>query len=783
MSNRTATVLLLLFLTPFQLLCQTQQKWQAQWIHVPHQPEKEFGVYLFRKSIDLAIAPSSFIIHVSADNRYKLYVNTTLVSLGPTRGDLFHWNYETVDISKYLKPGKNIIAALVWNEGELKPLAQISDQTAFVLQGNSTQETILNTNASWKCQRDSAFQQLRVEGIYGYYAAGPGEFMTMKYHPKDWNKIEFNDAAWGNAATLFSGLPKGVFDWASGWMLVPSPLPPMELQYERLVSLRKAEGAKVPPNFPASKISVEIPANKTVSLLLDQSHLTNAYFTLMMSKGSDAEITVKYAEALYDTANNKGNRNTVEGKRFVGYKDKIISDGTTHQEFTSRWWRTYRYVEINVVTKNEALVIDDVYGTFTGYPFQNKSTFQANDKSLNPILDIGWRTARLCAVETYMDCPYYEQLQYVGDTRIQALVSLYNSGDDKLMRNAISQMDNSRLAEGITLSRYPTSMHQEIPPFSLWWIGMLRDYWWYRNDVAFVKDKLQGMRGVLSFFKKYQQADGSLQNPPYWNFSDWCQGKGWYGGVAPKGVNGNSSILDLQLLWAYQIAAELETNIGMKEYADQYSASAEQLKNTIQKTYWNQEKNIYADTPEKDAFSQHANALAILTGVVPADVMDKLAVKLLKDTSMVQASIYFKYYVHLALVKAGLGNDYISWLGKWRENIDLGLTTWAEMSNVSKSRSDCHAWGASPNIEFYRTVLGIDSDAPGFQEIKIEPHLGKMKMAKGEIPHPNGVIQVSYSFQKKKWNIEINLPTNTKGKFIWQGKTNALASGKNVFVL
>jgi len=44
-------------------------------------------------------------------------------------------------------------------------------------------------------------------------------------------------------------------------------------------------------------------------------------------------------------------------------------------------------------------------------------------------------------METYMDCPYYEQLQYVGDTRIQAMVSLYNTGDDRLMRNAITQLD------------------------------------------------------------------------------------------------------------------------------------------------------------------------------------------------------------------------------------------------------------------------------------------------------------------------------------------------------
>jgi len=41
-------------------------------------------------------------VHLSADNRYKLYVNSVLVSCGPARGDLYYWNYETVDLAPYL---------------------------------------------------------------------------------------------------------------------------------------------------------------------------------------------------------------------------------------------------------------------------------------------------------------------------------------------------------------------------------------------------------------------------------------------------------------------------------------------------------------------------------------------------------------------------------------------------------------------------------------------------------------------------------------------------------
>ncbi len=340
-----------------------------------------------------------------------------------------------------------------------------------------------------------------------------------------------------------------------------------------------------------------------------------------------------------------------------------------------------------------------------------------------------------------MDCPYYEQLQYIGDTRIQGMVSYYNSGDDRLMRNAINLMDQSRLGEGITLSRHPSFSPQIISTFSLWYIGVLHDYWMYRPDSTFIKSKLQGERAVLDFFSRYQQPNGSLKNVPYWTFVDWSAG--WGGGSPPLGSAGGSAILDLQLLTAYQQAAQMEARLGMPALAKQYSAKAAQLKQTIQQKYWDAAKGLYADNEDKKTFSQHANSLAILAGVASPAVAPGIARKMLADASLTQCTIYFKYYLHLALTRAGLGNDYVKWLDKWREDIKLGLTTWAEMSDVAGSRSDCHAWGASPNIEFYRTILGIDSYAPGFAKVKIEPHLGDLKNARGQIPHPNGKVAVS----------------------------------------
>lgn len=63
-----------------------QGTWNAQWITCPSVPLRAYGVYHFRKTMDLPEKPEHFIIHVSADNRYLLYVNGIAVGRGPARG-------------------------------------------------------------------------------------------------------------------------------------------------------------------------------------------------------------------------------------------------------------------------------------------------------------------------------------------------------------------------------------------------------------------------------------------------------------------------------------------------------------------------------------------------------------------------------------------------------------------------------------------------------------------------------------------------------------------------
>lgn len=776
---KTSFLLLCLIFTFAAGFTQPVHNWSANWIAMPGQTGTEYGIYYFRKNITLDVTPSTFKVYVSADNRYKLYVNEQLVSSGPARGDMYSWYYEIVDLAPYLKKGKNTIAALVFNEGEFRPVAQISFRTSFMLQGAGDAEDVVNTNKSWKCLQETAYKPFP-----GWFpiAASKGEIVDMNKLTGGWKTTDLDDNKWTTAEELFSAQPKGQGD-GFGWMLIPSPLPQMELTDQRISTLRTATGIKVPTGFPKKRVPLTIPPNTVIKLLLDQDTLTNAYLNLVFSGGKDAGIAVGYAETLYEKSTGgrrkKGNRNEVDGKDFRGRGDSIISNGQAAQAFTTLYWRTYRYIQLSIRTGDSPLTIDDLYGTFTGYPFKLRSTLNTNNNELKQIMDIGWRTARLCAIETYFDCPYYEQLQYIGDTRIQALISYYNAGNDTLARNAINQIDGSRLPEGVTQSRWPSNGNQVIPGFSLWYIGMLHDYWMYRNDEAFVKGKLPGERAILGFFEQYQQADGSLKNIPFWTFADWVDGHGWNGGNPPKGADGNSSVMDLQLLYAYQWAAEMEDKTGMPAYAVLYRQKAAQLTETIRKKYWSGEKQLFAETTDKNSFSQHANSLAILTGVASEKDRAAIAAKILKDSTLAQCSIYFKYYMHLALTKAGLGDQYLSWLDVWRDDIRLGLSTWAEEPDPQVSRSDCHAWGASPNIEVYRTIIGIDSDAPGFKKVKVTPHLGEIRNISGSMPHPDGTITFDYALKADKFDVTLVLPDQVTGTLVWKGRNYTLKPGKN----
>ena len=230
------------------------------------------------------------------------------------------------------------------------------------------------------------------------------------------------------------------------------------------------------------------------------------------------------------------------------------------------WWRTWRYLDLDITTGSEPLTLESLKAYFTAYPFEERATFESADPDLAKIWEISWRTARLDAHETYMDTPYYEQLQYIGDTRIQALISYTVAGDDRLGRQALDAFNDSRIPEGITRSRYPSTLPQTIPTFSLLWIGMLHDYWMYRPDPA-VRSRsaarcTRRSRLVRAITK---QPDGLLHETPWWSFHRLGSGQAK---SPPTTTHGESCVTTLEYLGALDRRCRPGKRIGDAVLAD-----------------------------------------------------------------------------------------------------------------------------------------------------------------------------------------------------------------------
>ncbi|GAB4038805.1 family 78 glycoside hydrolase catalytic domain [Spirosoma gilvum] len=771
----------------------TSQYWSARWIvHGTGQPPttsaRQYGIYHFRKAIDLAQKPARFVVHVSADNRYRFFVNGKAIALGPARSDLLNWNYETLDLAPYLQAGRNVLAAQVWYMGEGAPFAQMSYQLGFIVQGDTDAEKIANTDASWKVFHNLAYSPIKndIPKLRTYIVMGDGDRVDAAQYPWGWELPTFDDKAWVAAKAFgFPAKPRGLGS-DGNWGLVPRTIPMMEEKPIRLASVRRTENGKMDDSFLQGNSPVTVSKNTKAVFLLDQGNLTNAYPELTVSKGKGAVVTLSYAEALIDAKGQKGNRNEVNGRTLRGFDDQFVADGTDKRTFRPLWFRTYRYLQLTVETKDEPLVLDDLIGRFTGYPFDEKAQFTTSDTTLKSLWNVGWRTARLCAGETYYDCPYYEQLQYTGDTRIQALISLYVSGDDRLMRKAIMDYDHSRFSDGLTQSRYPSVDLQVIPTFSLFWVCMIHDYWMHRQDDAFIKALLPGMLSVLDWHEQ-RIAKTGLNGPlEWWNFVDWSKWKNAKdeisGGVPNGARKGGSSILSLQQAYTYMRAGDLLAHYGQNERAEHYRELARRLSKAVNEQCWDASRSLFADTPDKNSFSQHANILAVLTNAVPVEQQKNLLQKTMADTSLTQATFYFKFYLFEALKKTGMGDQFIAQLKPWRDMLAMGLTTFAE--NPEPTRSDCHAWSASPLYEFLSITCGIRPGEPGFRTVRIEPFLGELTTVDGKMPHPLGEIGVQ--FQKTSTGGltgSVTLPANLTGTLRWKGKSLPLKAGKQTVSL
>ena len=765
----------------------------ASWIWHPERAAGEVAAVRFANAFRLD-APREFVLHVSADQRYELSLDGEIISLGPDRCDERRWSFASYRIA--LPGGPHELEALVWWIGPHAPAAQRSWRGGFILAAEGPLDGALTTGKGpWTATDvggwsfDGRGGELPAHMVGGFQTIDRREQLRSGSEPVPPAVVlvPLEDSEWSSAR--------------AGWALHPSPLPDQlrrDLRPGRIIAvieggldgerpvgtehLRHPAVAEWQGMLDGSR-AVTVPAGRTVSALWDLGDYYCGYSQALLA-GGGGELSMTWAEALFERpvsrwSKHKGSRRELVGKFYRGPRDTFVAADGEARPFRACWWRSGRYVLLTARAGEAPLAIEGVSIRETRYPLEDEGRFHADDPRPERIAPLALRGIQMCAHETFMDCPHYEQLQYVGDTRLQMLVSYVLTRDDRLCRRALELFDGSRWMHGFINSAYPAGP-QMISTFPPYWVMMVRDFAYWRDDLPLVRSLMVGVRAALEQYMHLRRDDGLLHELPGWPFVDtvpeWIDTL--YG---PDVRNGPSTVVNLLYSAALLAAADLEEVGGEAELASRNRRLARRTANAVLDRCWVAERSLVADDPRRTTFSEHAQCLALLAGILPPEERAGCFQALLAATDLARAQpMYWMHYLFETYRLFGRGELVLEKLGIWEDLLADGFVTPPEM--YEPSRSDCHGWGSHPLYHLQATLAGIRPAAPGFAAVEIAPQPGPLRRIESRLPHPRGFIEAEMQFAPpdagpRACRATISLPPATVGVFRWHGRQRPLRPG------
>ncbi|WP_430909593.1 hypothetical protein [Maribacter sp. 2-571] len=763
----------------------------ANWLSHPDTKGGADQAVLFRKTFSVSDVAEDFIINISADNHYFLFINGVRITHGPQLSDIEHWKYETLNLKEFLQQGENTIAVKVVNYGKRRFLGIQSLYTALMVNGVSENAKMLTTKGNsdgWKCFIDPSYKALEVhwrsEGknsiVGGFYANNPTDFIDLNQYPKNWERPGFDDDHW-ETPVFYEGAKS--MGGAIGYLLEPRNLPLLSWTKEPVGTLVRSTAiakSSFPENTP-----LRIPPNTKASFLLDNEVVTSGFPELHFHGGTGASIKIKYAENLFGPEQYKGDRSAIEGKHLIGYLDHILSDGSKNQTFVPTWMRTFRFVEFQITTGDTELVLEQFYNNRSGTTIPSTAAFISDDPTYNEIFNICKRTVDLCTQDYFLSDAYYETMQYIGDTKVHALTWQALSGNLAHTENALRQFHHSRDADGNLLGAYPLRSTFIFPTYSLIWVDMVADYYRLTGDTKIIATYKEGIKHTLNGFQNNMKPNGLVDKTPYRYFVDWYQNPGEGKGTATDNGGENSAVVSLHYAHALSNAAKLFEAIGDDHHANVYETRAQTVKKAVFELCYDSDRMLFAERPDKSIFDQHTNIMAILTDALPKEEQPTLLAKIVNDSNLLQATYYYRYYLFEAIKKVGKPALFDSAQRPWEEMVANNMSTTLERfeANSKPTRSEVHPWSASPAYFYLTYLAGIQSVSGNFDDICISPAFGKLTKIKGTMPTAKGPIHFNLEKRKNNLYAEIEIPTKSKGSIQWNGSAQPLRPGRHRYQL
>ena len=396
---------------------------------------------LFRKQFFCDNISNNALMYISADDYYKLYINGRFVAQGPCPSYHFHYNYNVIDVSSYLKKGENLIAVHTLYQGLINRVWQSGDNRhGLILDLEIDGKTVVSSDESFKTSPHFGYSEM---GICGY------ETQFLERYDSNakevgFERVGYNDSYWANAKVN-------------------------EFQ-DHTLFLQKSKMLEFEFVKPISAVV------KENSVLYDFGSNYVGYLCVRVKGKKDNVVSVRCAQELNEDGTLRYNLRA----NCVYEEEWILADGKSSLDWFD--YKSFRYAELSLPKDVEIL---DVYFCVRHYPFKLKAKLKpayAFNEDLRKIWDLCVHTQKYGVQEVIQDCMEREKGFYLGDGCYTALTNMILTGDDSMVRKLIDEAFSTEFITETLVTCMCCSFMQEIAEFPLILIYTVLWHYNYTGD-------------------------------------------------------------------------------------------------------------------------------------------------------------------------------------------------------------------------------------------------------------------------------------------------------------
>lgn len=495
--------------------------------------------------------------------------------------------------------------------------------------------------------------------------------------------------------------------------------------------------------------------------------VTAGWARLRVRGPAGTEVTLRYGERLRPdgTVDNDGDSGLTNGP--VQTDRYILSDDPGVQTWEPSFsYKGFQYIQVDGYPGVPDA--SDVQAEIVHSDVASAGSFSSSNPILNTI-DANTRRTILNNLHSILtDTPEFEKRGWLDDASVLGATTTDNFGMRNFYRNWLIsiQDDQNSNGAGVELSPNPFPAGYNDPE----WAGALVLIPWqlYQDygDTDVLATSFDSMARYVDYLTT--QATGFIQRGVY---GDWASPN-------PDPVHETAAFAPPEgpqlsaTAYYYKDAvatAQAARALGRDADAAHYEQLAGEIKAAFNASFLDTAAGVYR-TDRAVGYRQASNAIPLTFGLVPHDLVGKVAANLAADveahgnhlntgdagTRELLPALTENGYPDLAFAVA----TQLSYPG-WGYQIGLGATTlWERWERVSRSYD--HAFEGTIDDWFYRDLAGIKPAAPGYTQIAIEPHVPSgLDHAAATQQTAAGTVASSWTKTDGKLHLLVRIPANT----------------------